>query len=95
MFAAMKRKWTKRSALRCKEQSTLVKRTPLPLGPLGIQRTFVAREGNAKAPVEPAKMMLGPRRRGAARLGPPGDLLMIGEGFETCLAAMQASGHPA
>ena len=34
-----------------------------------------------------------PRRRGAAR--PAGDVLMVGEGIETCLAAMQATGHPA
>jgi putative DNA primase/helicase len=40
-------------------------------------------------------MMLGPCRAGAVRLGPAGDLLMVGEGIETCLAAMQASGHPA
>ena len=25
----------------------------------------------------------------------PGDVLMVGEGIETCLAAMQATGHPA
>ena len=29
------------------------------------------------------------------RLAPPGDVLMVGEGIETCLAAMQATGHPA
>ena len=29
------------------------------------------------------------------RLGPPGDVLMVGEGIETCLAAMQATGNPA
>ena len=48
-----------------------------------------------KAPVDPAKMMLGPCRGGAVRLGEPGEVLMIGEGIETCLAAMQATGHPA
>ncbi len=63
--------------------------------PLAIHRTFLAREGQGKAPVEPAKMMLGPCRGGAVRLGEPGDVLMIGEGIETCLAAMQATGHPA
>lgn len=36
-----------------------------------------------------------PCRGGAVRLAEPGDVLMIGEGVETCLAAMQASGHPA
>ncbi len=62
---------------------------------IGIHRTFLARDGSTKAPVDPVKMMLGPCRSGAVRLGPPGDALMIGEGVETCLAAMQASGHPA
>jgi hypothetical protein len=59
--------------------------------PIGIHRTFLARDGSAKASVDPAKMMLGPCRAGAVRLGPAGDALMVGEGIETCLAAMQAS----
>ena len=63
--------------------------------PLAIHRTFLAREGHGKAAVEPAKMMLGPCRGGAVRLREPGEVLMIGEGIETCLAAMQATGHPA
>ena len=63
--------------------------------PLAIHRTFLAHEGQGKAPVEPAKMMLGPCRGGAVRLGEPGEVLMIGEGIETCLAAMQATGNPA
>lgn len=63
--------------------------------PLAIHRTFIAREGAGKAPVDPSKMMLGPCRGGVVRLGPYGDVLMIGEGIETCLAAMQASGHAA
>ncbi len=36
-----------------------------------------------------------PRRGGVVRLGQRGDLLLIGEGIETCLAAMQATGHAA
>lgn len=63
--------------------------------PLAVHRTFLARDGSSKAPVEPAKMMLGPCRGGAVRLAEPGDRLMVGEGVETCLAAMQATGHPA
>jgi hypothetical protein len=63
--------------------------------PIGIHRTFLARDGSGKAPVEPQKMMLGPCRGGAVRLAAPADVLMIGEGVETCLAAMQATGHPA
>ena len=63
--------------------------------PLAIHRTFLARDGGGKAPVDPQKMMLGPCRGGAVRLAEPGDVLMVGEGIETCLAAMQATGHPA
>ena len=40
-------------------------------------------------------MMLGPCRGGAVRLDALGDALMVGEGIETCLAAMQATGRPA
>jgi hypothetical protein len=61
--------------------------------PLAIHRTFLARDGVGKAPVEPQKMMLGPCRGGAVRLGTRGNPLMLGEGIETCLAAMQATGR--
>ena len=40
-------------------------------------------------------MMLGPCRGGVVRLAEPGEVLMVGEGIETCLAAMQATGHAA
>jgi putative DNA primase/helicase len=60
--------------------------------PLAIHRTFL--DGGGKAPVDPQKMMLGPCRGGAVRFGDPTDLLMVGEGIETCLAAMQATGNP-
>jgi hypothetical protein len=63
--------------------------------PLAIHRTFLARDDQGKAPVEPAKMMLGPCRGGVVRLAEPSDLLMVGEGIETCLAAMQTTRHPA
>jgi len=63
--------------------------------PLAIHRTFLARDGSAKAPVDPQKMMLGPCSGGAVRLAPAGGVLMVGEGIETCLAAMQARGLPA
>jgi hypothetical protein len=61
----------------------------------GIHRTFLARDGSAKAPVEPQKMTLGPCRSGAVRLASASEQLMVGEGIETCLAAMQATGRPA
>ena len=63
--------------------------------PIAIHRTFLDRDGGGKAPVDPAKMMLGPCRGGAVRLGEPADMLMVGEGIETCLAAMQATGTAA
>src|SRR5262245_34944332 len=68
--------------------------------PLAIHRTFLARDGSSKAPVDPQKMMLGPCRGGVVRLADAdlsgrSDVLMVGEGIETCLAAMQATGHPA
>lgn len=62
---------------------------------LAIHRTFLARDGSGKAAVVPQKMMLGPCRGGAVRLAESGDVLMIGEGIETCLAAMQETGYPA
>jgi DNA polymerase I-like protein with 3'-5' exonuclease and polymerase domains len=63
--------------------------------PLAILRTFLARDGGGKAPIDPQKMMLGPCRGGVVRLASSsGGALMIGEGIETCLAAMQATGHP-
>ena len=61
--------------------------------PIAIHRTFLARDGSAKAPVKPAKMMLGLCRGGVVRLAEPQGVLMVGEGIETCLAAQQATGH--
>ena len=63
--------------------------------PLAIHRTYLARDGADKAPIDEPKMMLGPCRSGVVRLATPGDVLMVGEGIETCLAAMQATGNPA
>jgi hypothetical protein len=63
--------------------------------PVGVHRTSLGRDGTGKAPVDPQKMMLGPCRGGAVRLADLGDLLMVGEGIETCLAAMQATDHAA
>jgi putative DNA primase/helicase len=63
--------------------------------PIAIHRTFLACDGDGKAPVDPAKMMLGSCRGGVVSLGAPGDMLMVGEGIETCLAAMRATGNAA
>jgi len=62
---------------------------------IGIHRTFLALEGMGKAPVEPAKMMLGPCRGGAVRLAPESEPLLVGEGVETSIAAMQSTGYAA
>jgi putative DNA primase/helicase len=61
---------------------------------IAVHRTFLARDGRNKAPVRPDKMMLGPCRGGAVRLGSVGDRLMISEGIETALSGMQATGEP-
>jgi hypothetical protein len=61
--------------------------------PLAIHRTFLVEDGG-KAPLTPDKMMLGPCRGGAVRLAMPGGVLMVGEGIETVLSAVQATGLP-
>ena len=61
--------------------------------PVAIHRTWLAPDGSGKASVEPAKMMLGPCKGGAVRLAPFGQPLLVGEGIETTLAAMQATGR--
>ena len=63
--------------------------------PIGVHRTFLAPDGCGKASVKPAKMMLGPCGGGAVRLASFVSDLMVGEGIETCLSAMQATGRPA
>jgi putative DNA primase/helicase len=63
--------------------------------PLAIHRTFLAHDGQGKAAVDPQRMMLGPCRSGAVRLAPMAEVLMVGEGIETCLAALQATGNAA
>ena len=62
---------------------------------MGVHRTFLKADGSGKAPVTPAKMMLGPCRGGAVRLGIPGTSIMVAEGIETALAVMMATGKPA
>jgi len=63
--------------------------------PLAIHRTYLSRDGAGKATVSPQKMMLGPCRGGAVRLADTNGKLMVGEGIETCIAAMQATALPA
>ena len=62
---------------------------------VNLQRTFLTEDGD-KAPVNPPRrMMAGSVPHGSAvRLGAAGDVLGIGEGIETCLAAAQRFGVP-
>ena len=63
--------------------------------PQAIHRTFLSRDGLGKAPIKPQRMMLGPVSGGCVRLGPVAEHILLGEGIETCLSAMQAIGLPA
>jgi hypothetical protein len=66
--------------------------------PIAIHRTFLAPGDNA-LPNKVMwglsnKAMFGPCSGGAVRLGEACCSLMVGEGIETCLSAMQATGRP-
>jgi hypothetical protein len=64
-------------------------------GPVGVSRTFLAIDGSGKASLDPPRLFHGPVKGAAVRLAPATDTLMVGEGIETCLAAMQATALPA
>lgn len=61
--------------------------------PIGIHRTFLASDGSTKAPVEPVKMMLGPCRGGAVRLGLSDDDVLISA--KASRPALQSCRRPA
>lgn len=63
--------------------------------PVALHRTFLTHDGTNKANVMPSKMMLGPCGRATVRLGDVGVSLLVGEGVETSLSAMTATGIPA
>ncbi|TWA73735.1 Toprim domain-containing protein [Azospirillum brasilense] len=58
-----------------------------------VHRTYLS-EAGGKAPVPDAKKTLGPKSGGAIRLAAAGPVLIVGEGIETVLSAMQAAGLP-
>ena len=60
-----------------------------------LHRTYLAPDGKGKAPVEPAKMMLGQVRGGAVQLAPATDELIIAEGIETALTLQVITEKPA
>lgn len=60
-----------------------------------VHRTYLLHDGSDKAPVEPAKMMLGACGGGAVRFGEfGGDTLWITEGIETGISVFLATGKP-
>lgn len=59
---------------------------------VGVHRTYLLPNGRAKAQVREPKLSLGPISGGAARLAAAGHHLAVGEGIETCLSFMQATG---
>lgn len=62
---------------------------------IGCHRTYLRPDGSGKAPVRPAKSMLGGHMGGAIRLTPARPRMGIGEGIESCatvLADMQRQG---
>jgi hypothetical protein len=61
---------------------------------IGVHRTWLERV-SADQWHRRDRASLGPIGGGAARLAPAAETLMVGEGIETCLAAMQATAMPA
>ncbi|MBR0703134.1 toprim domain-containing protein [Bradyrhizobium diazoefficiens] len=59
-----------------------------------VHRTYLARDGRGKAPVEPERMDLGNVKGTAIRLSPLAEELLVGEGIETTLSVMQVTGKP-
>jgi DNA primase len=57
---------------------------------VGVHRTFLCRDGTAKASVRELRMSLGPVAGGAVRFGPAAHGLAVAEGIETALSIAQA-----
>lgn len=59
-----------------------------------VHRTYLAPGGRGKAPVEPAKMMLGPTGGLSVHLAPAAERIAVAEGIETALSVQQVTGLP-
>jgi putative DNA primase/helicase len=59
-----------------------------------IHRTYLLADGSGKAPVVPDRKTLGAVAGAAIRLAPAAPSMAIGEGLETCLSVMDATGLP-
>jgi putative DNA primase/helicase len=64
-------------------------------GLVAVHRTYLARDGSAKAKVEPQKASLGPVAGGAIRIHPLAAELVIAEGIETAASAGRMLSLPA
>lgn len=62
---------------------------------MGIQRTYLARDGRGKADVPKAKLSLGRVSGGAVRLTEPARALILTEGVEDALSLIQTLGRAA
>jgi len=60
----------------------------------GLHRTYLRADGAGKAPVTKPRKMLGRYMTGAIRFAAAGPEMAIGEGIETTLSYMQATGIP-
>jgi putative DNA primase/helicase len=63
--------------------------------PVAVHRTYLDRDTCGKAPVDPVKKTLGPIFGGSVRLAPAGEVMVVGEGIETCLSVQETTGLPA
>jgi putative DNA primase/helicase len=61
---------------------------------VAIHRTYLLADGSGKVPFKPDRLSLAPVGGHAVRLAPAAPLMLVGEGIETCLSAMQACGLP-
>src|SRR5262249_53488334 len=62
---------------------------------IAVHRTWLKADGSGKASLREPKMSLAPIRGGAVRLTLAAETLLIGEGIETCLAALRATAQAA
>ena len=65
------------------------------MGFTGVALTYLSPDGTGKASVDPVRRCIGPIGGGAVRLAPAGKTLLVSEGIENGLTAMQATGLPA
>jgi hypothetical protein len=61
--------------------------------PAAVQATWLRADGRGKADIDPARKTFGRVAGAAVRLGEGDDVLLVGEGVESVLSAMQALGE--